>query len=148
MASWLNGKISINCQDVNVINYRLLFVAMLNFPPNIVYNNLIALYFHVIQLAIYVFLVLLLWCWFIWNMAAKGLVEQLCRSLLLAKPKSDFQHLLIFSRLPRWVWSNNTKKTYMASWLNGEISINCQDVNVIHYRLLFVAMLNFPPNIQ
>jgi hypothetical protein len=38
--------------------------------------------------------------------------------------------------------SNNTKKTYMASWLNGKISINCQDVNVINYRLLFVAMLN------
>ena len=34
------------------------------------------------QLAIYVFLVLLLWCWFITNMAAKGLVEQLCRCLL------------------------------------------------------------------
>jgi hypothetical protein len=41
--------------------------------------------------------------------------------------------------------SNNTKKTYVASWLNGKISINCQDVNVINYRLLFVAMLNFPP---
>jgi hypothetical protein len=23
MASWLNGKMSINCQDVNVIRYRL-----------------------------------------------------------------------------------------------------------------------------
>jgi hypothetical protein len=43
--------------------------------------------------------------------------------------------------------SNNTKKTYMASWFNGKISINCPDVNVVHYRQLFVAMLNFPPNI-
>jgi hypothetical protein len=27
---------------------------------------------------------------------------------------------------------NNTKKTYMASWFNGKISINCPDVNVVH----------------
>jgi hypothetical protein len=30
--------------------------------------------------------------------------------------------------------SNNIKKTYITSWLNGRISINCQDVNVIHVR--------------
>ena len=50
------------------------------------------------QLAIYVFLVLLLWCWFITNMAAKKLVEQLYRCLLLAKPKSYFQPLIFFSQ--------------------------------------------------
>ena len=44
--------------------------------------------------------------------------------------------------------SNNTKKTYTSSWLNGKIAINCQNVNVIYYRLLFVTMLNFPANIQ
>jgi hypothetical protein len=44
------------------------------------------------QLAIYVFLVLLLWCWSITNVAAKGLVEQLYSCLLLSKPKSYFQH--------------------------------------------------------
>jgi len=48
------------------------------------------------QLAIYVFLVLLLWCWFITNMAAKGLVEHLYRCLLLAKSKSYFQHPFCF----------------------------------------------------
>ena len=37
--------------------------------------------------------------------------------------------------------SNTTKKTYTSSWLNGKISINCQNVNVIYYRLLFVASL-------
>jgi hypothetical protein len=29
----------------------------------------------------------------------------------------------------------------MAIWLNGKISINCQDVNVIHYRHLDVSDL-------
>jgi hypothetical protein len=57
------------------------------------------------QHVIYVFLVLLFWRWFITNMAAKGLVEQLCRCLLLSKPKSYFQHPFDFiSRLSHWDW--------------------------------------------
>jgi hypothetical protein len=57
------------------------------------------------QLAIYVFLVLLLWCWSITNVAAKGLVEQLYSCLLLSKPKSYFQHQFFFiSRLSHWDW--------------------------------------------
>ena len=42
------------------------------------------------------FLVLLLWCWFITNMAAKKLFEQLYRCLLLASPKSYFQPPIFF----------------------------------------------------
>jgi hypothetical protein len=57
------------------------------------------------QLEVYVFLVVLLWCWFITNMAAKGLVERLYRCLRLAKPKCYFQHPFSFiSRLSRWAW--------------------------------------------
>ena len=38
-------------------------------------------------------------------MAAKGLVEQLCRCLLLSKPKSNFQHPFDFIlRLSHWDW--------------------------------------------
>jgi hypothetical protein len=97
-------------------------------------------------------------------MAAKGLVEQLYRFLLLSKPKSYFQHLFYFiSRLSHWDWKvspanrrnlyscstsplaamfvrnqhqrNNTKN--MASWLNGKI------VKMYMYRGKKVQLLVF-----
>ena len=66
------------------------------------------------QLAIYVFLVLLLWCWFNTNMAAKGLVEQLCRCLLF-----------FISRLSHWDWKViPALSTFSAFYVLGKESLN------------------------